>query len=133
MGNCRQSALVDWESSLSVPHLIIFRAMLLDLNRRNFMKTSLLFLFCLAVLCSSAQAVTPGNTCAVHYDRSLPLDTSACTGVLSHRPPTLAKCEIDFNNPEEPLMTYPWNAFLCGYNSQGWVWLVSIDKLSDTN
>jgi hypothetical protein len=30
-------------------------------------------------------------------------------------------------------MTYPWNAFLCGYNSQGWVWLVSIDKLSDTN
>jgi hypothetical protein len=44
----------------------------------------------------------------------------------------MAKCVILADNPSQPLGTYPWNAFTCGHNSLGWVWLVSIARLSDT-
>jgi hypothetical protein len=50
-----------------------------------------------------------------------------------HYTTPLARCHIAPDNPAQPLMTWPWNAFLCGMNSQGWVWLVSISKLSPAN
>jgi len=45
----------------------------------------------------------------------------------------LEKCVIKADNPQQPLRTFPWNFFVCGQNAQGWVWLVGISRLSETN
>ena len=75
-----------------------------------------------------AQNITAFDAGSVQPERLI-----RTVGGAQHLAPHLGKCLITADNPAQPLMTWPWNAFVCGYNSHGWVWLVSINKLSASN
>src|SRR5579863_6810863 len=76
----------------------------------------------------SAQNITASNAGSAQAERPIRIVDGA-----QHLATHLRKCVITADNPAQPLITWPWNAFVCGYNSHGWVWLVSINKLSPSN
>jgi hypothetical protein len=75
-----------------------------------------------------AQNITAFNSGSAQPERLI-RTVDAAQHLATH----LGKCAITADNPAQPLITWPWNAFVCGYNSHGWVWLVSINKLSPSN